>query len=195
MRVSAREKKFLVVGGCVVVASALLYFGLNFAPSGEGLSKTVDYKKSLLARQREIIGKEDLYKSRIEQYRRRLAQDRTRLLPGDNPSIASAELQKVLKDIADRNGIEILRKDTQAQKRLQDDLIKVSVRVEINCVPDQLVQFLAAVESYEQSLTVDLLAINSFRIQKRYEIRPSITISGYIAGAPEKPAERPAGGQ
>ena len=195
MKVSVREKRFLIVGGCVVVVSALLYFGLNLAPSGDGLSKTVEYKKTLLARQREIIAKEDLFKSRIDQYRRRLAQDKTRLLPGDNPSIASAELQKVLKDIADKNGIEILRKDTQVQKKLQDDLIKISVRVEINCVPDQLIQFLAAVENYEQSLTVDLLAINSFRIQKRYEIRPSITISGYIAGAPEKPAEKPAGGQ
>jgi type II secretory pathway component PulM len=195
VKVSARERKFLIVGGCAVVASALLYFGINLAPGGEGLSKTVEYKKTLLARQREIIAKEDLYKLRIDQYRRRLSQDKTRLLPGDNPSIAGAELQKVLKEIADKNGIEILRKDTQAQKKLQDDLIKISVRVEINCVPDQLIQFLAAVENYEKSLTVDLLAINSFRIQKRYEIRPNITISGYIAGAPEKPAERPAGGQ
>ena len=188
MKVSAREKKFLIVGGCVVALSAVLYILLGVDVNREGLSKTVDSKKMILMRQREVISKQEMYHSRIGQYQQRLAQDRTKLLPGDNVSIAGAELQKLLKDFADRNSIEILRKDTQSQQKLQDNLVKVSVRIEINCVPDQLVQFLASVENYEKFLSVDELAINSFRIQRRYEIRPSITISGYIAGAPEKAA-------
>lgn len=193
MKVSAREKKFLIVGGCVVGLSILLYVVLGMDVNREGLSKTVESKKRILARQREVIAKEALYKARADQYRQRLVQDRTRLLNGDNPSIAGAELQKLLKDFADKNGVEILRKDTQREQKLQDNLMKVSVRVEINCIPEQLTQFLAAVENYEKFLTVDELAINSFRIQKRYEIRPSITVSGYIAGVPEKAAEKPAG--
>ncbi len=195
MKITAREKKFLIVGGCVVGISVLLYIILGMDLNREGLSKTVESKKRILLRQREVITKEAMYRARIEQYRQRLALDRTKLLNGDNPSIAGAELQRLLKDFADRNGVEILRKDTQREQKLQDNLMKVSVRVEINCIPDQLIQFLAAVENYEKFLSVDELAINSFRIQKRYEIRPSITVSGYIAGVPEKPAEKPTGPQ
>jgi len=66
------------------------------------------------------------------------------------------------------------------------------VRIETNCMPDQLVQLIAAVESYEKFLIVDELTINSFRIQKKYEIRPQIKVSGYILGPPVKPGEKPA---
>ena len=181
MRVNSREKKFLVAGGAVA-GSILIYFLLGlFMPSVDDLAGKVEAKKRLLLKQRETVAREDFYRARLEKYQQRLKQDNLRLLPGDNPSIAAAELQKLLKDIADQNGVEILRKDIQREQKLQDNIVKVPVRVETNCGPDQLVQFLVAVQNYEKSLTVDELLINSFRIQRRTEIRPSITVAGYIA--------------
>lgn len=59
-------------------------------------------------------------------------------------------------------------------------MTKVSVRIDINCNLDQLVQFLTAIENYEKYLKIDECMINGFRIQKRFEIRPSLTIAGYI---------------
>ncbi len=192
MKITAREKKYLVIGGGILAMSALLYAGLELIPSGAASTGSVDHKKRVLLQYRETIGREKDYKTRVEQYNQRLTQNMSRLLPFDNPTIAAAELQKVLKDIADQNGVEIIRKDIQKEQRMQD-LVKVAVRIETNCVPDQLVQFLAAVENYDKFLSVDELVINSFRIQKKYEIRPSLVVSGYIAAAETKPAEKIAG--
>jgi hypothetical protein len=36
--------------------------------------------------------------------------------------------------------------------------------------------------------------INGFRVQKRFEIRPNLTIAGYINAQAEKPREAPAAG-
>jgi len=195
MRVSAREKKFLIGGGVVILAGLILYLGVVMVPSRELLSKEVETKKRALLRQREMVGREDFYRARVEEYKQRLKQDYTRLLPGDNPSIAGAELQRVLKSLADQSGVEVIRRDIQPSQKLQDNLVKVAVRIETNCVPDQLVQFLAAVENYDKFLSVDELAITSFRIQKRWEIRPSVVVAGLIAAAENKSEDKAGGGQ
>lgn len=194
MRVSAREKKFLIGGGAITLAGLILYLGVVMVPSRELLSKEVETKKRALLRQREMVGREDFYRARVEEYKQRLKQDHTRLLPGDNPSIAGAELQRVLKSLADQSGVEVIRRDIQPSQKLQDNLVKVAVRIETNCVPEQLVQFLAAVENYDKFLSVDELAITSFRIQKRWEIRPSVVVAGLIA-AVENKSEDKGGGQ
>jgi type II secretory pathway component PulM len=191
VKITAREKKFLVVGGGIVVMSGLLYAALVLIPSGPAPTGTVEFKRRMLLKQKETLSLEQEYKTRGDQYRQRLNQDLTRLLPFDNPTIAAAELQKVLKELADQNGVEIVRRDNQKEQKIQD-LIKISVRVETNCVPDNLVQFLSAIENYDKSLSVDELVINSFRIQKKYEIRPIVTVSGYIAAPETKVAEKPA---
>jgi hypothetical protein len=193
VKITTREKKFLIIGGGSVGMAVLFYLAVSFMPSGAGAGGSVELKKRMLLKQKETLMREQEYKTKAEQYRQRLTQDLTRVLPYDNPTIAAAELQKLLKEIADRNGVEIIRKDVQQEKKVQENLVKVSVKIETNCVPDQLVQFLAAVENYEKSLSVDELVINSFRIQKKYEIRPIITVSGYIVARSAAPTPKATG--
>jgi len=187
VKITTREKKFLITGAAVCAVSLIVYLAILFVPSREELANEVRSSKTMLLREKEILDQEENYKVRVEEYRKRLQADLAGLLPGDNPNVAAAELQKVLTDLAERNGVEIVRKDIQKEKKVQDNLIKVSVRIETNCVPDELVQFLTAIENYEKFLTLDLLLVNSIRMQKRYEIRPSITVSGYIMAGESKP--------
>lgn len=181
MRLSAREKRFLIVGAAVAAGILGWYLAAELIPNTEDLANALELSKKKLVRQKEILQEEETYKARVAQYRERLEQDRRRLLPYDNPSIASAELQKVLSDLAAREGVGILQKNIQKEQKLQDDLMKVSVNIQTNCNPKQLVQFLAAIENYEKYLTLDELMISGYVIQRRFEIRPSMTVSGYIA--------------
>jgi hypothetical protein len=43
------------------------------------------------------------------------------------------------------------------------------------------VQFIATIENYEKFLRIDDCTISGFRVQRRFEIRPSLTIAGYIS--------------
>jgi type II secretory pathway component PulM len=193
MKISPREKKFLIIGGAVCLVGLIAYLAVTVMPSRDVIARELEGKKRTLLRQREMVGREAFYKSRAESYRQRLKQDYTRFLPGETPSIAAAELQRVLKELADPTGVEIIRRDIQKEQKLQDNIYKVSVRIETNCVPDQLVQFLTAVQNYSKYLAVEELAITSFKIQKRWEIRPSITVAGLILAPEAKPAEKSAG--
>ncbi len=196
MKITPREKRVLIIGAAIVIG-AIVYFAVDaLIPSRAALAADVTAKKRTLLAERELLGQEGNYKAQIDRYVKRLEQDRSRLLPGDNPNVAGAELQKVLKDLADRNGVEITRKDFQREQKVQDNLIKVPVHIETQCDPDQMVKFLAAIESYDKFLTLDELSVTSFRMQKRYEIRPAFTVSGFIAGPPDaKSGDKPAGAQ
>lgn len=197
MRISAREKRFLIVGGAVAAAILGWYLATELIPAAGDTASALELSKKKLVRQKEILQEEETYKARVAQYRERLEEDRRRLLPYDNPSIASAELQKVLSDLAAREGVGILQKNIQKEQKLQDDLMKVSVNIQTNCNPKQLVQFLAAIENYEKYLTLDELMISGYMIQRRFEIRPSMTVSGYIAvgGAEARDQEKQQAGK
>jgi hypothetical protein len=189
VKISAREKRVVVIGAGIVGAVLIYYAATILLPDREALSQSVALKKKMLLKERETVGREEFYKVRLEQYQERLNQSMARLLPGDNPNVAGAELQKLLKDFADQNGVEITQKSIQPEKKLPNGLTKVTVRIDTNCSPEQLVAFLAAVENYEKFLTVDDFTVNGFKIQKRWEIRPNLAVSGYI-NAPEKGTEQ-----
>jgi type II secretory pathway component PulM len=186
VKLTTREKRVIIIGACVV-AAVLIYFAIALLlPNSENLSQIVDQKKRMLLKQRETLSREAIYKTRLEQFNGHLEIYRTRLLPGENPNVAGAELQKILKDFADQSGVEITQKNILPEKKTQDLLTKVSVKIDTNCNLEQLVHFIAAIENYEKHLKIDDCTISGFRIQKRFEIRPSLTIAGYISTREEK---------
>lgn len=190
MKVTPREKLIIIIGICAVVVMGIAYAALTFVPDREDLSQTVELNKKKLRSLRDTLSREESYKRRLDQFKKQLEQDMTKFLPGDNSSIASAELQKVVKELADQAGVEITQRNPLQDKKVQDIATKVSIRIETSCSPDQLVQFLASIENYEKMLNVDEMMIASIRLPKKYEIRPSLTISGFIRSQPEKPKEK-----
>jgi hypothetical protein len=190
VKISSKDKRISIAGIVIVVAFAIFYA----VPTPQDLSLKISGKKKVIDRDSEFLMRESTYRQQIDQYNKRFEQDMTRLLPGENSSVAGAELLKLLKDIADQNGVNITTRSNLSDKKMQG-LVKVSARIETNCDIEQLVTFLAAIENYPKFLKIEELMITSFRIQaqKKYEIRPGLTIAGYIHSREEKPSEKPAG--
>jgi Tfp pilus assembly protein PilO len=196
VKLNSREKRIILIGVCVVVGVLIYYAITSLLPDTENLVQDVNLKKRMLLKQRETVLREDYYKTRLDQCRKQMDKDMTRLLPGDNPNVAGAELQKILKDFADQSGVEIIQKNILQEKKVQDLLIKVSVRIDTRCNLEQLVQFVSAIENYDKFLRIDEFTIfgSSFGTgpQKKVEIRPSLTVAGYISTKEAKPKEGPA---
>jgi hypothetical protein len=182
VKLTLRERRILFAGIVAVIAISIFYAMISLLPDRERLLQKVDTDKNIILKQREILGLEQSYRKRAEQGDNHQKLVMTRLLPGDNSNVASAELQKVLKDFADQNGVDITVKTTMSEKKVPDNdfLTKVAVRIEISCNLEQLVNFLAAIENYDKLLKVEELVITSFRMQKIYQIHPSLMVVGYI---------------
>ena len=48
-------------------------------------------------------------------------------------------------------------------------------------------QFMSSIENYEKLLKIDAIQITAFKLGKKYEIKPSMTISGFISVPEDKP--------
>ena len=191
MKVTPRERKFIFFGTFVVAAIAVFYLITLLLPDHESRAQQVETKRSMLLRYRQMLGQEETFKNQVEQYTAHLQQNMTRLLPGDNPNIAEADLQKLLMSFADQSGVEINRKNTLPDEEIGDDLIKVSVNIEINSNLDQLIQFLAAIQNHDKFLKVEQFQITSYSSQRRQRIRPTMTVMGYISSKEPEPSETP----
>ena len=186
MKLTAREKR--VIGYRRLRRRRRADLLRDHSPAAEQREAVpeVDLKKRMLLKHRETLSREAIYKTRLEQLSGHLETYRARLLPGDNPNVAGAALQTILKNFADQSGVEITMKNILPEKKTQDSLTKVSVKIDTNCNLEQLVQFIATIENYEKFLKIDDCTISGFRVQRRFEIRPSLTIAGYISTREEK---------
>lgn len=183
MKISAKHRKFIIMGLGVIAILALAYVLFTGQSESDDFSVNVENKKRMLSKYLETLELEGPYEVDLQQYRSRLQQDRARLLVGDNPNVAESELLKVLTDIANKNSVEITQKIVQKEEKIQDMLYKVSARIVTQCETDQMIQFLIDIKNYDKFLTIDEFTVQtrSSRTRPSTEIRPTLTISGYIS--------------
>jgi hypothetical protein len=197
LKITAREKRYIAIGA-VLIAAVLIFYGFSsLLEESANISKKVKQKKERLSRQLEIMHHKPYYEKELNLYSLQLQKDMSRLLPGDNPNVAAADLGKIIENFAATSGIEINQKTPQGEKRIDEKLMRISVQINAICVLEQLVQFLASLENYDKFLIVTDFSLgvynSSFRnpgvgtAQRRNEIRPTLTISGYIVAPANKP--------
>ena len=209
MKTSAREKKILYMGIVVAVAISIYYAATSFSPEdGQSLAGKIETQESLLRRQKELIRREDSYKKRIEDAENEIEKIQELLLPGNNAGAANTELQRILGEFANRNGVVITQKSNQPERKVadSDSLVKVSVQINVDCQTiDDLVDFLIDIKNYDKFLKVEQMAIDTVQTpqtpqspQRRMTIRRPLTIvvAGYISVPPPpdpaaKPGENP----
>jgi type II secretory pathway component PulM len=192
MKITPREKKLIYFGSIVVAVVAIFYLIALLRPDRENnRAQQVETKKALLLRYRQMLSQEEVYQKRVEQYTAQLEQDMTRLLPGDNPNVAEADMQKLLKSFADQSGLEITRINTRPDEKVEDDFVKVSVSIEVSSDLAQLVRFLTEIQNYEKFLKIEQFQITGIQTQRRQQIRPSLTVVGYIRSKEPEANETP----
>lgn len=118
-----------------------------------------------------------------------LADSEKGLLPGATPSLQSAELQQLVRDIATSAGITLRSVDFAQPKNLSEDYVVHGVNTQFVAGIDQVVALLNALQSAPRILAVDqirLTAVNtpaSASAASKKQVAAYISISG-VAAAP-----------
>jgi len=180
LKLGAKERKVTIIGLGIIAILALLYVLIFSRPGSEGLNDTVELKKKTLLKQRETLYLEGVYESRLQMYKSRLQANRAKLLPGDNPNVAGAELLKTLTNFADRNGVVIISKSVLPEDKMENNLMKISVRLQTQCDMEQLVRYMVEIQNYDKFLTIDEFMFRTSRNRRDDGMRHNLTISGYI---------------
>jgi hypothetical protein len=190
LKITPKEKRYIAIGA-VVLAAALIFYGFSLIMENRAaVTKKVELKKRKLEKQSDILTQKALYIRQLDQYNQQLQNDMNRLLPGNSPNMAVSELGRVIDTFANTTGVDIIQKNPQPEKKIDDKLVRVSVQITASCFMDQLVQFLVAIKNYDKFLTVNqfqVLGTIRFPNQTQKKINPQLTISGYIYVPGTKP--------
>jgi hypothetical protein len=154
-KLSRRERIALGAG----VGAATLFIVLNYGafPLLEGLdtsAEVIQQKEVELRRDQRLLAETELEKTHLRAARERLKGLEAGLLESSSPSLANAEWQKLVGQLADSKGIEAGSREVLRVQELGAGYSLVTGRVQFRCRLDQLVDFLAALAAFPKLLSV-----------------------------------------
>ena len=159
-KLSRRDQIALGIG----VGGVALYLLLNFAvlPLFEQLSastESIQQKEVELRRDKRLLAEEGIEKASLTTAREHLKSLEAGLLEGSTPSLASAEWQQLVGQLADSKGIDLTSSELLRTEELGRGYSLVTGRVQFRCRLDQLVDFMVALSGFSKILSVTGLSV------------------------------------
>jgi hypothetical protein len=159
-KLGRRDRIALGVG----VGATALFLLLNFGvlPLLEGLGarpEAVQQKESELRREKQLLAAEALEKTHLSAARERLKGLEAGLLESSTPSLANAEWQRLVRQLAESKGIELGSSELLRTQDLGAGYSLVTGRAQFRCRLDQLVDLLAALAASPKLLSVSGLSV------------------------------------
>ncbi len=174
-----------------LIGAVILYF-LGILPWLEAKKKMeeeIQMKQHLVLKYQEYINGKKGIEEDLRNLRLRFENIKKRLIEGETPQLASANLQEIIKKIATSKDIQIRSFRILEPKDL-NYYRKISIQIDFNPTHSllNLVQFLSEIENHEKMLAVSEMDLLVFNIRMPNNIQGNLIISGWMER--EKPKEK-----
>lgn len=176
-----RERVVLQAGAAAVVAILLLHFGL--LPWWEGAPvrrQSLEEKELTLQRYQRLTATVGQERDRLATAEQRLRDLEAGLLESGSASLANAEWQRLVRELADSKGIQLASSEVVRQQNLQPDYALVVGRVRFTCQLDQLVNLLAALGTSPKLLSLQRMRILALTGAVRNRLSVELTIGAMM---------------
>jgi hypothetical protein len=136
-----------------------VYVGLSqvvfpaFDRLASGFAEVTEKEGQLMKYRRAQIRKGQ-YTQLLEQARKSMAEAESRLVRGDNPSLASVELQTIVEESAKKVAIELGARSMAAPRKKDSFFNEITMTLAFDCTPNQLVTFLSEIRSSPKLISV-----------------------------------------
>ncbi len=180
MKLKAREKKFLLLGGiCAVIIMLYKYAWYPLFSHYTQLGEEVAQQVLLLEKNQLRIAQKERLSQQKEQQKQELAQQEKRLLPSNKPPIAAAELQKILKGIIKNNS-----GNTRSEKILTVEPIgkfkKIPVEITFRCLVTHLKDILFQTQNHQLLLAIPQITVKVVNRRSPKEVEARLIVVGLI---------------
>lgn len=184
-KVNERERKFLVVGGIILMLITAYYIVSWYGETKNNIKEYSDAKIFMLQKQINKISEKEYIEKRYNAVKQALEKQESMLLSGTTPPVAAAALQKFLKETASS-----LRIDVKLEKALNpvDTEYYLAVPVEIGFTAStrELKDLLVKLRNSSFLLNVAELKVRVTNISKPEDIYTTLVVTGFIKKTPEK---------
>ncbi len=159
-KLSRRDRIALTAAAVAAALFMLLNFGVLPLLEHLGSSPEVVQQNEVeLRRDMRLLAEAELEKSQLSAAGKRLKGLEAGLLESSSPSLANAEWQRLVGQLADSKGIELGSSEVLRVQELGAGYSLLTGRVQVRCHLDQLVDFLVAVATSPRLLSVTGLTV------------------------------------
>ncbi|MBI3988668.1 MAG: hypothetical protein HY347_03530 [candidate division NC10 bacterium] len=159
MKISAREKRFLIIGGIAILLFVLIRWGVGPAISGQqGVQDRLALKRELLERYQRILEEKRLDEKRLKALQEVYAGMQKRLFSAEKPGVVTSELQAILQKLAQASGVEVRTVRFLPPKKMEV-FTRIAVELNFGATVRDLKEFLYRIEAHERLLLIPRMVI------------------------------------
>jgi Tfp pilus assembly protein PilO len=184
-----RERR-VILGVLGAVGFSIVYVGVvePILDYRKDIAAQIDSDHAKLEKSTKLVATKDALKAERDDLKKRLAQAKTRLLPGGTVTLGAAALQERTNSLAQEKGISV--QSTQVMKEAEaEPFKKVSVRLTLSGELNPLAEFVSGVE-YAQQLAIPFIEISRrgavAGAKGPRTLSVTVEVSGYVQGGTAK---------
>ncbi len=179
---TVREKRLTGLAATLALLWAGTTFGLRpLLATRRATAAAIENAKFELAQAHHTLARAELVERELKQRRAAAARLRTRLLPGEETSIAGAELGKIVNHLSTQVGAEL--KSNKARDPIPADALTViPTEIHLEMTIEKLTDLLYRIETHQKELRVPKIIIRQQKPRspdEKLDVR--MTITGYAA--------------
>lgn len=193
LRQQDRRALFALSGalGLYVLLSLFVFPAFDrLKDAGSGASE----KEEQLRKYRQAVQRKGHYTELLEQARKSMAEAESRLISGENPSLASVELQNVVDGAAKNVNIEIGQKNVAPAKKKDQYFNEITMTVSFDATPNQLTTFLTNLRNSPKFVTVRSLQLvpveTATAPPKKGELKKTLHVNLTVAAVLNSPEKK-----
>ena len=180
IQIAPREKKVLIVGGVFIVL--YLLFVLIAQPAfreNKLASQKIQDKILFIQKCYEILNQKSYYKAKSTENKSIHTTLSQRFLNQAKPALAAAEQQRLLEELANQTGVNIIRFRVDKPKYVEK-LLTISTQVTVRSKLRNLTNFIHRLENNQKFMIIEEISMQRTNKADLEELQTQLTVSGFI---------------
>ena len=178
-KINEREKRFLIIGGTVLILIIAFNLFSWYSDSRKSLKEFSDARLFMLRKQLDRISEKKDIEKQYKAVKQALERQEKKLLRGNTPPVSAAALQNFLKDTASSLNIDV--KLERALNPVDAEFyLAIPVEIGFTASTDELKNLLVRLRKSPFLLTVSELKVRVTNISKPEEIYTTLVVTGFI---------------
>ncbi len=183
MKITDRDKKILLLGGGALLIAALYQWVLTPVLTSQAMVREkLAGKEILLAKTNAKIARKGRLTAKTKVIEEEIARAEKGLLHGKTPSLAAAELQRLLKKIAARGKVKV-RSEKIISPIVVGEYQRIPVRVTLKGLVTNLKKVLHQIESNPMIMPISEARIKVINTRNPSQVEATLTVAGIIKKA------------
>ena len=179
MKFSKRGFLFAMLGIAAVIL--ITFFGISLIQAKRAAEEEITMKRSTLLKYEQFLRNRKAIEDELGRTVKLYEETQQKLLSGDSPQLAAANLQEIVKRLSEKNGIGI-RSFRMLEPKETNIYVRIPLHIDLNPVNSMLNlgQFMYDIEHHEKELMISEMDFLVYNPRMPNSVQGSMVISGLM---------------